>query len=70
MITNPNPNIIRPTKNHESQSEYSGFGEKDLNPNLNIRYNTDILCKFFRKNIYENLYLKFRAQSYGLYTEL
>ena len=37
-ITNPNPNIIRLTKNHESESEYSGFGEKDPNPN--IRYNT------------------------------
>ena len=29
-------------KNHESESEYSGFGEKDSNPNPNpnIRYNT------------------------------
>ena len=27
-------------KNHESESEYSGFGEKDSNPN--IRYNTVI----------------------------
>ena len=29
-------------KNHESDSEYSGFGEKDSNPNPNpnIRYNT------------------------------
>ena len=39
-ITNPNPNIIRLTKNHESEFEYSGFGGKDLNPNPNIRYNT------------------------------
>ena len=41
-ITNPNPNIIRLEKNHESESEYSGFGGKDSNPNLNpnIRYNT------------------------------
>ena len=39
-ITNPNPNIIRLTKNHESESEYSGFGGKDSNPNPNIRYNT------------------------------
>ena len=41
-ITNPNPNIIRPAKNHESESKYSGFGGKDSNPNpnLNIRYNT------------------------------
>ena len=41
-ITNPNPNIIRPAKNHESESEYSGFGGKDSNPNPNpnIRYNT------------------------------
>ena len=33
-------------KNHESESEYSGFREKDSNPNPNpnpnIRYNTDI----------------------------
>ena len=44
-ITNPNPNIIRLTKNHESESEYSGFGGKDSNPNPNIRYNTGInLC--------------------------
>ena len=35
-ITNPNPNIIRLEKNHESESEYSGFGGKDSNPNLNI----------------------------------
>ena len=43
-ITNPNPNIIRLTKNHESESEYSGFGGKDSNPNPNpnIRYNTDL----------------------------
>ena len=27
-------------KNHESESEYSGFGGKDSNPNPNIRYNT------------------------------
>ena len=29
-------------KNHESESEYSGFGGKDSNPNSNpnIRYNT------------------------------
>ena len=42
-ITNPNPNIIRLTKNHESESEYSGFGGKDSNPNPNpnICYNTD-----------------------------
>ena len=40
-ITNPNPNIIRVTKNHESESEYSGFGGKDSNPNPNIRDNTD-----------------------------
>ena len=39
-ITNPNPNIIRLAKNHESESEYSGFGGKDSNPNPNIRYNT------------------------------
>ena len=41
-ITNLNPNIIRLTKNHESESEYSGFGGKDSNPNPNpnIRYNT------------------------------
>ena len=32
-ITNPNPNIIRLSKNHESESEYSGFGGKDSNPN-------------------------------------
>ena len=52
-ITNPNPNIIRLSKNHESESEYSGFGGKDSNPNPNpnIRYNTapdahlrDIAC--------------------------
>ena len=44
-ITNPNPNIIRLTKNHESESEYSGFGGKDSNPNPNpnIRYNTLIV---------------------------
>ena len=32
-------------KNHESESEYSGFGGKDSNPNPNpnIRYNTDEL---------------------------
>ena len=43
-ITNPNPNIIRLTKNHESESEYSGFGGKDSNPNPNpnIRYNTEM----------------------------
>ena len=43
-ITNPNPNIIRLTKNHESESEYLGFGGKDSNPNPNpnIRYNTAI----------------------------
>ena len=41
MITNLNPNIIRLTKNHEFESEYSGFGGKDSNPNPNIRYNTD-----------------------------
>ena len=35
-ITNPNPNIIRLTKNHESESEYSGFGGKDSNPNPNL----------------------------------
>ena len=31
-------------KNHESESEYSGFGGKDSNPNPNpnIRYNTVI----------------------------
>ena len=42
-ITNPNPNIIRLSKNHESESEYSGFGGKDSNPNPNpnIHYNTD-----------------------------
>ena len=42
-ITNPNPNIIRLSKNHESESEYSGFGGKDSNPNPNpnIRYNTE-----------------------------
>ena len=40
-ITNPNPNIIRPAKNHESESEYSGFGGKDSNPNSDISYNTD-----------------------------
>ena len=34
-ITNPNPNIIRLTKNHESESEYSGCGGKDSNPNPN-----------------------------------
>ena len=39
-ITNPNLNIIRLLKNHESESEYSGFGGKDSNPNPNIRYNT------------------------------
>ena len=41
-ITNPNPNIIRLSKNLESESEYSGFGGKDSNPNPNpnIRYNT------------------------------
>ena len=43
-ITNPNPNIIRLSKNHESESEYSGFGGKDSNPNPNIRYNTDKYC--------------------------
>ena len=42
-ITNPNPNIIHLLKNHESESEYSGFGGKDSNPNPNIRYNTE--CK-------------------------
>ena len=44
-ITNPNPNIIRLSKNHESESEYSGFGGKDSNPNPNpnICYNT-VLC--------------------------
>ena len=41
-ITNPNPNIIRLTKNHEYESEYSGFGGKDSNPNPNIRYNTGV----------------------------
>ena len=30
-------------KNHESESEYSGFGGKDSNPNPNIRYNTDMV---------------------------
>ena len=40
-ITNPNPNIIRLTKNHESKSEYSGFRGKDSNPNPNIRYNIE-----------------------------
>ena len=42
LITNPNPNIIRLTKNPESKSEYSGFGGKDSNPNPNpnIHYNT------------------------------
>ena len=31
-------------KNHESESEYSGFGGKDSNPNPNpnIRYNTEV----------------------------
>ena len=43
-ITNLNPNIIRLEKNHESESEYSGFRGKDSNPNPNpnIRYNTDL----------------------------
>ena len=41
-ITNPNPNIIRLSKNHESESEYSGFGGKDSNPNPNICYNTGV----------------------------
>ena len=36
-ITNPNPNIIRLEKNHESESEYSGFGGKDSNPNPNLK---------------------------------
>ena len=36
-ITNPNPNIIRLKKNHESESEYSRFGGKDSNPNPNLK---------------------------------
>ena len=36
-ITNPNPNIIRLEKNHESESEYSRFGGKDSNPNTNLK---------------------------------
>ena len=45
-ITNPNPNIIRLEKNHESESEYSGFGGKDSNPNPNICYNTEFTLKY------------------------
>ena len=45
-ITNPNPNIIRLSKNHESESEYSGFGGKDSNPNPNIFYNTAMCYAF------------------------
>ena len=44
LITNPNPNIIHIEKNHESESEYSGFGGKDSDPNPNIRYNTVTNC--------------------------
>ena len=41
-ITNLSLNIIRLTKNHESESEYSGFVGKDsnLNPSPNICYNS------------------------------
>ena len=55
-ITNPNPNIIRLTKNHESESEYSGFGGKDSNPNPNpnIRYNTDTMnCGLWKRNCHK-----------------
>ena len=54
-ITNPNPNIIRLTKNHESESEYSGFGGKDSNPNPNpnIRYNTDMRVTATRPDMTE-----------------
>ena len=39
-------------KNHKSESEYSGFGEKDSNPNpnRNIRYWSNIKHKCFLKN--------------------
>ena len=42
-------------KIHESESEYSGFGGKDSNPNLNIRYNT--VLQFFQCLI-RNSYFK------------
>ena len=50
-------------KNHESESEYSGFGGKDSNPNPNpnIRYNTgrDIVVHHFGE-LSGNTYLLMR----------
>ena len=42
-------------KNHESESEYSGFGGKDSNPNPNIRYNTETETYCYdAKNVCDN----------------
>ena len=65
-ITNPNPNIIRLTKNHESESEYSGFGGKDSNPNPNIRYNTVLLPTVLQPSPYIELVRESKSRGFFL----